>query len=169
MESKCTTRQRENKAGRIYGWQLHWRKVSPRATFDIMKSRRNFTTRLVLIFALVCAISVTSGIAQGAPQGGRLIVDRAPNFGWNLAVHLKIDGRAVADIVQGRHFDGFLPAGRHVLTASAVPAGSGAGKSDALLFQNVPDLDNVRFFSETAPGGPAMLFSTLASAPPPVT
>ena len=122
MESKCTTRQRENKAGRIYGWQLHWRKVSPRATFDIMKSRRNFTTRLVLIFALVCAISVTSGIAQGAPQGGRLIVERAPNFGWNLAVHLKIDGRAVADIVQGRHFDGSLPAGRHVLTASAVPA-----------------------------------------------
>ena len=38
------------------------------------------------------------------------------------------------------------------ITASAVPAGSGAGKSDALLFQNVPDLDNVRFFSETAPG-----------------
>ena len=32
------------------------------------------------------------------------------------------DGRAVADIVQGRHFDGFVPAGRHVLTASAVPA-----------------------------------------------
>src|SRR3989442_12698476 len=119
MESKCTTRQRENKAGRIYGWQLHWRKASPRATFDITKSRRNFTTRLVLIFALVCAISVTSGIAQGAPQGGRLIVDRAPNFGWNLAVHLKIDGRAVAAIVQGRHFDGFVPAGRHVLTASA--------------------------------------------------
>jgi len=122
MESKCTTRQRENKAGRIYGWQLHWRKVSPRATFDIMKSRRNFTTRVVLIFAFVCAISVTSAIAQGAPQGGRLIVDRAPNFGWNLAVHLKIDGRAVADIVQGRHFDGLVPAGRHVLTASAVPA-----------------------------------------------
>src|SRR5256886_16193444 len=122
MESKCTTRQRENKAGRIYGWQLHWRKVSPRATFDIMKSRRNFTTRVVLIFAFVCAISVTSAIARGAPQGGRLIVDRAPNFGWNLAVHLKIDGRAVADIVQGRHFDGLVPAGRHVLTASAVPA-----------------------------------------------
>ena len=122
MESKCTTRQRENKAGRIYGWQLHWRKVSPRATFDIMKSRRNFTTRVVLIFAFVCAISVTSAIAQGAPQGGRLIVDRAPNFGWNLAVHLKIDGRAVADIVQGHHFDGLVPAGRHVLTASAVPA-----------------------------------------------
>jgi hypothetical protein len=32
------------------------------------------------------------------------------------------------------------------ITASAVPAGSGAGKSDALLFQNV------RIFSETAPG-----------------
>src|SRR5437867_13457180 len=113
MESKCTTRQRENKAGRIYGWQLHWRKASPRATFDIITSRRNFTTRLVLIFALVCAISVTSGIAQGAPQGGRLIEDREQIFRWKLAVHLKNDGRAVADIVKGRHLDGFVQAGRH--------------------------------------------------------
>src|SRR5438552_16751454 len=116
MESKCTTRQRENKAGSIYGWQLPWRKASPRATFDVIKSRRNFTARLVLIFALFCAISVTSGIAQGAPQGGRLIVDRAPKFGWYLAVHLKIDGRAVVDIVQSRHFGGFLSAGLRVLT-----------------------------------------------------
>src|SRR5439155_17119830 len=100
MESKCTTRQRENKAGRLYGWQLHRRKASPRATFDIIKSRRNFTTRLVLIFALVCAFSVTSGIAQGDPQGGRVIVDRPPNFGWNRAVYFKIAGRAVACIAE---------------------------------------------------------------------
>jgi choline dehydrogenase-like flavoprotein len=38
------------------------------------------------------------------------------------------------------------------ITASALPAGSGAGKSDALLFQNVPDLDDMRLFSEAAPG-----------------
>jgi hypothetical protein len=38
------------------------------------------------------------------------------------------------------------------ITASALPAGSGAGKSDALLFQNVPDLDNLRVLSEMAPG-----------------
>jgi hypothetical protein len=38
------------------------------------------------------------------------------------------------------------------ITASAVPAGpAGGGRSDILLFQNVPDLDDVRRFSETAP------------------
>jgi hypothetical protein len=43
------------------------------------------------------------------------------NFGWNLAVNLKIDGRTVANIVHGRRYNHFIPAGRHVLTVSAVP------------------------------------------------
>src|SRR6516165_3967112 len=38
------------------------------------------------------------------------------------------------------------------ISASALPAGSGAGSSDALLFQSVPDLDNIRHFEQTAPG-----------------
>ena len=38
------------------------------------------------------------------------------------------------------------------VSASALPTGSGGGKSDNLLFQSVPDLDDVRIFSETAPG-----------------
>src|SRR5207302_9506391 len=41
---------------------------------------------------------------------------------------------------------------RMQISLSALPAGSGGGQSDALLFQNVPDLDDVRVFSETAPG-----------------
>ena len=56
-----------------------------------------------------------------AQPGGRLIVLRAPNFGWNMALNLKIDGRAAANIVQGRRYDQFVPAGRHMLTVSAVP------------------------------------------------
>jgi hypothetical protein len=38
-----------------------------------------------------------------------------------LAFHLQIDGRSVANIVQGRHYDGWVPAGRHVLTVYKVP------------------------------------------------
>jgi choline dehydrogenase-like flavoprotein len=39
------------------------------------------------------------------------------------------------------------------ITASAVPPGpGGGGRSDVLLFQNVPDLDNIRIFSQTPPG-----------------
>jgi tetratricopeptide (TPR) repeat protein len=57
-----------------------------------------------------------------AQTGGRLIVLRAPNFGWNMALNLKIDGRTAANIVQGgSRYDQFVPAGRHTLTVSAVP------------------------------------------------
>jgi hypothetical protein len=56
-----------------------------------------------------------------AQPGGRLVVLRTPNFGWNLALNLKIDGRTATNVVQGRRYDHFLPAGRHVLTVSAVP------------------------------------------------
>jgi tetratricopeptide (TPR) repeat protein len=62
-----------------------------------------------------------SAETAAAQPGGRLIVLRTPNFGWNLALNLKIDGRTAANIVKGRRYDQFLPAGRHVLTVSAVP------------------------------------------------
>jgi len=61
--------------------------------------------------------SAETAVAQ---PGGRLIVLRAANFGWNLALNLKIDGRTAANIVQGRSYDQFVPAGRHMLTVSVV-------------------------------------------------
>ena len=85
-----------------------------------MEPRHNFVRKVLLILAFVCAISIST-IAQGSPPPGRLIVERVPNFGWNLAFHLEIDGRSVATIVQGRHYDGWVPAGRHVLTVYKVP------------------------------------------------
>src|SRR5437868_4461383 len=54
------------------------------------------------------------------PQpGGRLIVSRAANFGSNMALNIKIDGRTAANIVQGGRYDDFVPEGRHMLTVSA--------------------------------------------------
>ena len=68
----------------------------------------------------VCAeIGVPSAETAVAQPGGRLIVTRAANFGWNLALNLKIDGQTAANIVQGGRYDQFVPAGRHVLTVSA--------------------------------------------------
>jgi Tetratricopeptide repeat len=55
-----------------------------------------------------------------ARPGGRLIVLRAANFGWNLALNVKIDGKTAANIVQGRNYDEFVPEGRHMLTVSVV-------------------------------------------------
>ena len=85
-----------------------------------MKPRHSFVNKVLLILAFACAISI-SPVAQGSPPPGRLIVERVPNFGWNLAFHLQIDGRSVANIVQGRRYDGWIPAGPHVLTVYKVP------------------------------------------------
>jgi hypothetical protein len=83
-----------------------------------MKSKYNSTCRLFLIFTFICAVSIGTAAAQ---PGGHLVVLRAPNFGWNLAFHLEIDGRPVANVVQGRHYHAWLPAGQHVLTVHKVP------------------------------------------------
>ena len=83
-----------------------------------MKSRFTSPTRVFLILVFVSVVSIGTAAAQ---PGGRLIVLRAPNFGWNLALHLQIDGKTVANVVQGRRYDHFVPTGRHVLTVSAVP------------------------------------------------
>ena len=86
-----------------------------------MKPRHRFVSKVFLTLAFACAISIST-VAQGSPPPGRLIVDRVPNFGWNLAFHLQIDGRSVANIVQGDRYDGWVPAGRHVLTVYKVPS-----------------------------------------------
>jgi len=83
-----------------------------------MKTRYNFGSKLFLILVFVSAVALGTACAQ---PGGRVIVLRAPNFGWNLSLHLQIDGKTVANVVQGRRYDHFIPPGRHVLTVSAVP------------------------------------------------
>ena len=85
-----------------------------------MKPRHSFVSKVLLILAFLCAISIST-VAQGSPPPGRLIVERVPNFGWNLAFHLQIDGRDAGVIVQGHRYDGWVPAGRHVLTVYKVP------------------------------------------------
>ena len=57
------------------------------------------------------------------PSGpaGRVIVQRAPNFGTDLSIRLLIDGKKVAEIPRNQHYGGVLAAGRHVVTALALP------------------------------------------------
>ena len=83
-----------------------------------MRTLTGYISRFVLILIFFSAVSVANAAAR---SGGRLIVIRAANFAWNLAANLKIDGRTVANIVQGRRYNHLIPAGRHVLTVSAVP------------------------------------------------
>jgi len=80
-----------------------------------MRSRRSFASKALLILAFVCAIS-TSNVAQASRPLGRVVVKRVAQFGWNLYFTLQIDGMPVATIGPDHHYDGWLPAGRHVLT-----------------------------------------------------
>ena len=83
-----------------------------------MRTLTSYLSRFLLILIFFSAVSLANAAAQ---PGGRLIVIRVANFGWNLAANLKIDGRTVGNIVQGRRYDHRIPAGRHVLTVSVVP------------------------------------------------
>jgi hypothetical protein len=83
-----------------------------------MTTLTNYFSRLLFILISVSAVSIGTAAAQ---PGGHLVVLRSPNFGWNLAFNLAIDGRPVANVVQGRHYQAWLPAGQHVLTVYKVP------------------------------------------------
>src|ERR1700676_5465005 len=88
-----------------------------------MNSKHNFTSKIFLILAFACAffVSGTETQARTSHKGARLIVQRAPNFGTELVVHLSVDGREVADILRDHRYDGFVSAGHHVLTVLALP------------------------------------------------
>jgi hypothetical protein len=96
-----------------------------------MKSKHSFSRNVLLMLVFGCAIFIST-IAQAGPPGylrgnhhfppGRIIVDRVPNFGWNLGFSLQIDGRSVGSVPQGHSYSAWLPAGPHVLTVQRVPA-----------------------------------------------
>jgi len=80
----------------------------------------------ILSLACACAISVgcatnQSGAATPQPTSGHLLVNRVANFGTDLFVVLSVDGKDVGSFGEGRNYDGYLPAGQHVLTVRVDP------------------------------------------------
>jgi hypothetical protein len=107
-----------------------WRKTRSKRMISVMRSKHSFARNLLLGFCFVCAVCAGT-VAQGGASylrsnhhfaPGRLVIDRVPNFGWNLAFNLQIDGRPVANVVQGHSYSTWLPAGTYVLTVHKVPA-----------------------------------------------
>src|SRR5207253_2687478 len=89
-----------------------------------MNSTSNSINRTFLILTFACAIFISGAETQGASsshKGGRLIIQRAPNFGNDLVVDLSIDGKKVANIPRDQRYDGSVSAGRHVLTVTVAP------------------------------------------------
>ena len=95
-----------------------------------MKLKYNSASSFFLILSVVCAVSIGTAAAQ---PSGQLVVLRPANFGWNLAFNLQIDGRPVGNVVQGRHYRAWLPAGEHVLTVSKVPYSGYAGPTSTTV------------------------------------
>ncbi len=89
----------------------------------VMNSRHYSTSKLFQILVFACAIFVTATQTQAREShtGARLLVQRAANFGTEVVVHLEIDGRKVAEIQRDHRYEGFVSAGRHVLTVSPMP------------------------------------------------
>jgi hypothetical protein len=104
------------------------------------------------------ALLSVAGVPNGNQMGANLLVHLRKNVSFTVPLPAGLaltDQELSALLVRCRanRGDG-TPVHFHLqVTASAVPAGAGGGgRSDALLFQSVPDLDHVRLFSETAPG-----------------
>ena len=66
-----------------------------------MKSKYNSAATFFLILTLIFAVLI--GTAEAQP-GGRLLVLRSANFGWNLGFNLEIDGRPVGNFAQGNYY-----------------------------------------------------------------
>lgn len=62
-----------------------------------------------------------SAFSRPANGAARLIVRRDPGLGNFVWVQLSADGVVIANIGYGRTYEGFLPAGRHILSLLPAP------------------------------------------------
>ena len=88
---------------------------------------------IIYILSLACACLISVGCATNQPgaatapppNSGHLIVTRVANFGTDLSLVLSVDGKDVGSFTEGRNYDGYLPAGPHVLIARVDPFQAG--------------------------------------------
>ena len=88
---------------------------------------------IIHILSLACACLISVGCATNQPgaatapppNSGHLIVTRVANFGADLGLVLSVDGKDVGSFTEGRNYDGYLPAGQHVITARVDPFQAG--------------------------------------------
>ena len=88
---------------------------------------------IIYILSLGCAGIILSGCETtqpGAasappPNSGHVLIYRVANFGSDLSLVLSIDGGDVGSFTEGRNYDGYLPAGQHVITARVDPFQAG--------------------------------------------
>ena len=65
--------------------------------------------------------STASMAGPSSKNSGRLIIQRAANFGDRLSLNVSIDGAQVAALVVGRSYNGTLSSGQHVFSLTVEP------------------------------------------------
>src|SRR6266446_395254 len=80
----------------------------------------------ILSVACACLISVGCTTGPGAamappPNSGHVLIYRVANFGTDLSLVVSVDGKDVGSFTEGRNYDGYLPAGQHVIIARVDP------------------------------------------------
>ena len=101
------------------GTQLIWKKTQVR--FRDRSGQVGTIRFLVIAVAIFIFGAVPEADARSQHSGGRLIVQRAANFGGDLFIRLSIDGRRVANIPLAHRYEGYLSAGRHRVTLEVLP------------------------------------------------
>ena len=85
-----------------------------------MKNKKS----IIHLIELACACLILLGpglIFAGDKSGGHLMVNRVANFGTDLSLSVSVDGSEVANLPEGRNYDGYLPPGKHVISAVVSP------------------------------------------------
>ena len=102
--------------------------------------------------------AIAGGLAAGPAQAGSgevqpalshrgssepVIVKRSPNMGFQQHFNLYIDGVWVVTLGYGRQYEGFLPAGRHLITIKHMPHLNDAWPYSQQWIRIVPGRTNV--------------------------
>ena len=85
-----------------------------------MKNKKS----IIHLIELACACLILLGpglIFAGEKSGGYVIVNRVANFGTDLSLSVSVDGSEVANLSEGQNYDGYLPPGKHVISAVVSP------------------------------------------------
>ncbi len=92
-----------------------------------MKKYSSITYIVSLAFAglIFTGCATNQATAPIPANSGHLIVTRVANFGSDLSLVLSVDGKDVGSFTEGRNYDGYLPAGQHVITARVDPFQAG--------------------------------------------
>ena len=101
-----------------------------------MKKYASITYIISLASACLIGAGCTAGPGAATappPNSGRLLINRAPNFGSNMALVVSVDGKDMGSFTEGRNYSGYLPAGQHVITARVDPNQTGAAPARRTL------------------------------------